>query len=148
MPFLFDLTSILLNDSINFALAQIRGKMRIGGEGSCWRKAIWFSVDYCAIVPFQKFFSVWMDAFLLIWKRPLLPPNLIPTGNAGATFRESFLAGSARARKPGRHHWTWMKRLPDSWWLGEAIGDDPQSWRVEAKANMGCLLYTSPSPRD
>ena len=111
--------------------------MRIGGEGSCWRKAIWFSVDYCAIVPFQKFFSVWMDAFLLIWKRSLLPPNLIPTGNAGATFRESFLARSARARKPGRHHRTWMKRLPDSWWLGEAIGDDPQSWRVEAKANMG-----------
>jgi hypothetical protein len=43
--------------------------------------------------------------------------------------RGSFLARSARARKPGCHHRTRMKRLPDSWWLSEAIGDDPQSSR-------------------
>ena len=76
----------------------------------------------------------YIDARLIL---SLRPTGL--TGNADAIFRESFLARSARARKPGRHHRTWMKRLPDSWWLGEAIGDDPQSWRVEAKANMGSI---------
>ena len=73
----------------------------------------------------------------VLFARPPTRGSSFEPGNAIAVFRESFLAGSARARKPGRHHRTWMKRLPDSWWLGEAIGDDPQSWRVEAKANMG-----------